>query len=181
METNSFGIRNFMQPMGRLKMHSWWALFSLWGWCGGSYFLSFLPCSQCVPNRFSLCSIEVPQVLKLFLKTFLTAPQFYLIWFAQSSTLMYINWKARLLGEYTWFYFATGGSKEVLPLWSCSRSEIECTKNWPANDYLLNLGRVWKSNKILELSVKQPCFTLSLGLLSPPIPSFSGIFKVKTF
>jgi hypothetical protein len=47
MVTNSFGNRNFMQPMGWLSMHSWLALvFSLlgggWGW--GELLFVFLPC-----------------------------------------------------------------------------------------------------------------------------------------
>ncbi len=33
----------------------------------------------------------------------------------------------------------------------------------------------------LKLVVTIEFFTLSLGLLSPPIPSFSGIYKVKTY
>jgi hypothetical protein len=37
------------------------------------------------------CSHGVPEVPNLFPKMFPIAPQFYLIWFAQSSTLMYIN------------------------------------------------------------------------------------------
>jgi hypothetical protein len=44
-----------------------------------------------VPNVFSSCSHQNPQVLKLFPKAFPMAPQFYPIWFAQSSTLMDIN------------------------------------------------------------------------------------------
>jgi hypothetical protein len=52
---------------------------------------------------------EVPQVPNLVPKEFPIAPQFYPIWFAQSSTLMYINWKGRLFGEYNCIYFATGG------------------------------------------------------------------------
>ncbi len=48
---------------------------------------------------FPMCSHHVPkrnpQVLKLFPKTFPIAPQIYLTWFAQSSTLMYINSKGR--------------------------------------------------------------------------------------
>jgi hypothetical protein len=58
---------------------------------GGGRFLKILPCSQCVPNIFSSCSLEVPQVLKLFLKVLPIAPQFYPIWFVQSSTLTYIS------------------------------------------------------------------------------------------
>jgi hypothetical protein len=77
--------------------------FSFWAWGGGNYFLSFpslLPmCSQHVLIMFpwgSPSSHEVPQVPKLFPRAFPIAPQFYPIWFAQSSTLMYWNWKGRL-------------------------------------------------------------------------------------
>ncbi len=50
MVTNSFGNRNFMQPMGRLSMHSWWALvFSFWGEVGWELFFVFLPCSISSP------------------------------------------------------------------------------------------------------------------------------------
>jgi hypothetical protein len=48
-------------------------------------------------NMFSSCSLEVPQVLKLFLKVFPIASQFYSIWFAQSSTLTYISFHWRVL------------------------------------------------------------------------------------
>jgi hypothetical protein len=64
---------------------------------GESFFFWGLPCSQCVPNMVSSCSLDVPQVPKLFRNAFPVAPQFHSIWFAQSSTLMYINWKGRLL------------------------------------------------------------------------------------
>jgi hypothetical protein len=70
-----------------------------------------LPCSQCVLDMFASCSLEVPQVPKLFPNAISVAPQFYPIWFAQSSTLMYINSKGRLLGEFICFYFVTGGLK----------------------------------------------------------------------
>jgi hypothetical protein len=58
---------------------------------GGFVFLLF----SLVPVMFHMCSHKVPQVLKLLPKTFPIAPQFYPIWFAQSSTLMYINWKGK--------------------------------------------------------------------------------------
>jgi hypothetical protein len=83
---------------------------------GGSFLLFFF----LVPNVFSSCSLEVPQVPNLFPKEFPIAPQFYPIWFAQSSTLMYINWKGRLLREYICIYFATGGLNRLvksLSLW----------------------------------------------------------------
>jgi hypothetical protein len=48
--------------------------------------LNLASCSHQVPkgfHKFPSCSP----------KTFLITPEFYPIWFAQSSTLMYINWK----------------------------------------------------------------------------------------
>jgi uncharacterized membrane protein YesL len=44
-------------------------VFSFWGGVGGVIF-GFFPCSQCAPNMFSSCSLEVLQVPKLFLKAF---------------------------------------------------------------------------------------------------------------
>jgi hypothetical protein len=107
MVMNSFGKRNFMQPMARIGMQSWWALFFHFGG-GEELFFVFLPCSQCVPNMFSYCSFEV---LKLFLKVFPTAPQFYLIWCARSSIFMCINWKGRLLGNTFVSVLQLGGPK----------------------------------------------------------------------
>ncbi len=46
MVTNSFGNRNFMQPMGRLSMHSNALIFFIlsFGWEGGGFFqFSFVP------------------------------------------------------------------------------------------------------------------------------------------
>jgi hypothetical protein len=80
-------LQNFMQPVRWLNMHPPWALFFPFGGGGRALFFVFLPCSQCVPNMYSWCSPN------LFLKAFPIAPQFYPIWFAQSSTLVYINWK----------------------------------------------------------------------------------------
>jgi hypothetical protein len=73
--------------------------FFLWGWGGvGRLFIFSLPCSQCVPNMFSSRSLETPQVHKLFPKACSIALQFYHIWFAQSSILMYINcWGNRFI------------------------------------------------------------------------------------
>jgi hypothetical protein len=62
---NNFGNKSFMQLVGS--------------------------CSQCLPNMISSCSFEVPQVPKLFQKVLTITLQFYPIWFAQSSTPMYIN------------------------------------------------------------------------------------------
>jgi hypothetical protein len=69
--------------------------------CGGGDFLVFFPCSHQVPFRFP----------KFFPKAFPISPQFYPIWFAQSSTLMYINWKGRLLGSTFLFIVQLGGPK----------------------------------------------------------------------
>jgi hypothetical protein len=120
MMTNVFGNRNFMHPMRRLNMcSSWWAQFFIfWGGVGGDIFLFFFP----VPNVFSSCSHRVPQVLKLFSKMFAIAPQFYPIWFAQSSTLMYINWKGRLRVS-IFVSILQLESKEVLLLRSAQSSQ----------------------------------------------------------
>jgi hypothetical protein len=124
MVTNNFGNRNFMQSMGRLSMHSWWALvFSVLG-AGGGYLLFFLPCSQCVPNMFSLCSLEVPQVVtedipnRISILSHMVCPK-------------YINWKGGLLGN-TFVSILQLGSKEVLPLGECSMLQKNC---WSASEY----------------------------------------------
>jgi hypothetical protein len=64
---------SFFFPRGQ----RWWGVFCLF-----------------VPNVFSSCSHGLPQAPKLFPKTFPITPQFYPKWFAQSSILMYINWKS---------------------------------------------------------------------------------------
>ncbi len=69
---------------------------------------------------FPSCSHEV---LKLFPITFAIAPQIYPIRFAQSSTLMYINWKGGSW-ESTFVSVLWLGSKEVL-LWGSA----QCSKN----------------------------------------------------
>ncbi len=123
MVTRSFWNRNFMQPMGSPSIHSWWALiFPFWGWGVESLFLKKFPCSQCVLNMFSSCSLEVPQVPKLFHNAFPAALQFYPIWLAQNSTLMYINWKGTLLRN-SFVSILQLGSKEVLPLGSAQCSK----------------------------------------------------------
>jgi hypothetical protein len=113
MVTNSFEIKSFMHPMRRLSMHSWWAMFfpSM-----GSYSLFLFLVSQCLFNMFSLCSHEVLQVPKFFLKAFQIAPQFHPMWFHQRSTLIYVNSQIRLQGEYSfviaiqkrWFHWGRG-------------------------------------------------------------------------
>jgi hypothetical protein len=87
-------------------------VFSFWGGVGWVeiFYFGFGP----VPYVFSSCSQKVPQVLKLFSKMFAITPQFYPICFAQSSTLMYINWKGRLRRESIFVSILQLGSKEVL-------------------------------------------------------------------
>ncbi len=66
---------------------------------------------------FSSHSLETPQVHKLFPKACSIAPQFYPIWFAQSSILMYIIcWGSKHV-------FCNWGSEEVLPLGSAQASK----------------------------------------------------------
>jgi hypothetical protein len=62
-----------------------------------TFFPLFPSCSLCVPMRFS----DFPSCSP---KTFPIAPQLYPIWFAQSSTLMYRNWKRWTLGS-TFVFF----------------------------------------------------------------------------
>jgi hypothetical protein len=130
--------------MGRLSMHTWWALcFPFLGGVVGVFFLCvFLPCSQCVPNMFSACSLEVRQVPTLLPKVFPIAPQFYPIWFAQSSALMYIYWKGRLQGT-TFVFILQLGSKEVLPL-----GTAQCSKNFV--DRPMNIALSQKKRKSFE-------------------------------
>ncbi len=90
------------------------------GW--EEFSLFWLPFFQCVFNMFSSCSLEVPQILKLFPKVYAMVPQFYPIWFAQSLILMYINWKGMLLGN-TLVSILQLSSKVVLPCWS-----IQCSQ-----------------------------------------------------
>jgi hypothetical protein len=86
MVTNSFGNKRFVQAMRRrLNMHPRGVqFFSFWR---GSVviFLVFH-----IPNVLPSCSHGIPQVPKLFLNMFPIPPQVYHIWFAQSSTPIYI-------------------------------------------------------------------------------------------
>jgi hypothetical protein len=74
------------------------SVFSFWG--GVEWRELFL-------SLFSSCSHQIAQVPNLFPKAFPIAPQYYPIWFAQSSTLMYINWKRwnqeKWFPSKTWF------------------------------------------------------------------------------
>jgi len=86
--------------MRMLNMPSWGAQFFSLKERGGGRTFQF-------PNVFPSGSQSISQVLNLFPKMFPIPTQFYPIWFAQSSTPMYINWK----GEHMCFYFATWGPK----------------------------------------------------------------------
>ncbi len=57
-----------------------------------TFFPLFPSCSLCVPMRFPNFSSCSPKTIPL-------APQLYPIWFAQSSTLIYINWKRWTIGS----------------------------------------------------------------------------------
>jgi hypothetical protein len=85
MAMNSFGNKNFMQPMGRLSMCSKcldFFSFKFGGGAVGEGFFFFLPlfptCSFQVPIRFPICSPRVSP----------TAPRFNPICFAQSPPLL---------------------------------------------------------------------------------------------
>jgi hypothetical protein len=91
MVTNSFGKRNFMQPMGRRAqactqgaLHFFLLSLGVWGWGG---FFPILPwfsmCSHHVPNEFSSGFQYVPQVPNVFPNMFSIAPHFYPICFAK--------------------------------------------------------------------------------------------------
>ncbi len=92
-------------------------------------------------NMFPSSSLEVLQVLKLFLKAFPLVPQFYPIWFAQSSIVMYINWK---VGYWVSSYLELGGPKRCFH-WEnaqCSKRiadeptmKIALSKNKKPNNY----------------------------------------------
>jgi hypothetical protein len=72
----------------------------------------FFPCSQCVPIMFQ----TVP---KLFLMMIQISPQIYPIWFAQISTLKYINWKGRLESTFVsilWLKVQRGASIGECPM-----------------------------------------------------------------
>jgi hypothetical protein len=119
--TNSFGNKSLMNAMRRLDMHSWWEFFPLgvgWGEVILVFFSVFPTCSNHVP-------MSSPKFLSCYPKAFPIAPQFYPIWFAQSSTLMYINWNGRLKGSILVSILQLG-SKELLLLRSAQCSQ----KNW---------------------------------------------------
>ncbi len=92
------------------------------------------------PNVFSSCSHRVPQVLKLFPKTFPIAPQLYPLWFAQSPTLICRNWKRWAIGENIYFYFGTWGPRRYF---YCGMSAQCFKKKW------------WWANQCASLQIKK--------------------------
>jgi len=73
---------------------------------------------------FSSCSLEVPQVPKLFPRAFPIAAQIYPTWFAQKVQLSCIETeKVGYLGTHL-YLFCILGSKEVLPL-----DSAQCSQN----------------------------------------------------
>jgi hypothetical protein len=114
MVTNSFGKRNFMQPMGRLSTHkqSSFFLVDIWGMGIGGGERDFLFFSL-LSNAFPSCSHHVPKVFpNMFLKMFPIAPWFYPVWFAQSCLLvnciggpkgltLHLNMETSILGEFS--------------------------------------------------------------------------------
>jgi len=112
-------------------------IFYLKGWRGEEFFVFF--------SLFSiLCFYHVPKMFSnIFLEMFPIAPWFYPILFAQSSTLMYINWKGGLW-ENTFVSILQFGPKEVFPskgivatpLWVKCEDETHTPKsgNWESSE-----------------------------------------------
>ncbi len=91
--TDCFGNRNFMWPMKRLLMLSFFLL-GFFG-DGGSwgffcFFGPFPRCSHYVTIKFSRCSYQVPT---MFLKMFPITLHFYPLLFGCGSTFMHITCK----------------------------------------------------------------------------------------
>ncbi len=84
-------------------------------WVGAKWFIIF----SLIPNGFPPCSNQIPKMFpNAFVKMFLITLSFYPIWFAQSSTPMYINQKVKSKGAQL-FIFCKWGSKEVLLYGAC--------------------------------------------------------------
>jgi hypothetical protein len=111
-----------------------------WGLNIDSFFF-FFPFFPLVPNVFPTGSCHVP----MRFPKFPIAPQFYPIWFAQSSTLVNMNWNSRLKGS-TFVSILQLGSKELLILRSVPNN---VHKNWWwAND----VGSFTKKIKMKSVS-----------------------------
>jgi hypothetical protein len=91
MVMNSFGNRNFMQPMGRFSKHSKCLGFFSFKFLGAGEDFFFL-CSQHVPFKFPMGSRQVPTMFTRFSmcssRVFPVAPCCNPICFAQSPPLL---------------------------------------------------------------------------------------------
>ncbi len=133
MVTNSFGNRNFMQPMGRLSMHStcldFIFLLSFEKGGEGRGFFSFFLCSQHVPFKFPMGSHQVPNMFQMCSsRVFLIAPRFNPIYFAQSPPLLtyvggpkgeavHLSMESSILGSlhgFQLFFFVMGQSNWII-------------------------------------------------------------------
>ncbi len=115
--------------------------FSLFGKEGCKDFFSFFLSlfSSCSPNVLSWGSKGFPKFSSFSLKTFLIAPHFYPICFAESLTLIYINWKCGWKGEHL-FLIGNWLSKQVHLLES-----VQCSKNF--GDGPINMAPSQKKRK----------------------------------
>ncbi len=115
MVMNSFGNRNFMQPMERLSTHSLWALFfPFGGGLQGGFFLFFL----LVPTLFVTCSHYVPLKFLKFSSCSLRRSQEHLnfIPYGLPFNSHVRNLKRWAVGKCNLFLFCNWGSKEVLSI-----------------------------------------------------------------
>lgn len=135
-------------------------------------------CSHHVPKGLLLCSQKVPQVPKLFLKTFPIAPSIYPIWFAPSSTL-YINWKGGAIGEHICFYFATRVKKNA----SIEECPMFQSFQWWANQYG-SFKRKWKSCECTHDLINMNHYKVLVFLITikkGDLFCFLDLFKVYAF
>jgi hypothetical protein len=92
MVTNSFGNWNFMQPMGRLSMHSRMIqFFSFRGGGGGQWFLFFFPCSHEVSKVFPDHSQFVPNSTWVLSPKF-NSPVYKLKRWKGAHLFLFCNW-----------------------------------------------------------------------------------------
>jgi hypothetical protein len=157
MVTNSFGNRNFMQPIGRLSMHSkCLALFSFkfWVWGEGRMF-SFFLCSQHVPPlKFSMGSHQVPSMFPRFSMccpmVFPIAPHFNPICFAESPPLLTYRMAGHSIFPLKLLYLGSLHSFNVFfLLWANQIGSLQKKKSWPCDTpQLINM----KQNKYPQLN-----------------------------
>ncbi len=117
MTMNNFGKRSSMQPMGRLNMHSWWALFfSFWRQRWRGIFNFFFPLfSMCFPTCSSSSSQSVPECIPLKFAKFpscsLSCSQKHLNFIPYGLPKVQLSCiyseKVSTIRDYICFYFAT--------------------------------------------------------------------------